>query len=78
MLNQVHTMKAQVGVEVELHTLLASVLDRGKWLASYPSYITPREIARYPAPTKISVQCIMVYLFAVHFDYNKSISLCHW
>jgi hypothetical protein len=33
------------GVEVQLHTFLISVLDRGEWLASCPGLFTPRERA---------------------------------
>lgn len=34
-------MKAQVGVEVQLHTVLASVLHRREWLASYSATLYP-------------------------------------
>jgi hypothetical protein len=36
-------MKAHWGVEIQLHTFLASALDGGEWSASRPGRVTPRE-----------------------------------
>jgi len=38
-------MKEYGGVEVQLHTYLASALDRGKWSASRPGCFNSRERA---------------------------------
>jgi hypothetical protein len=38
-------MKEKEGMEVQLHTLLTSTLDEGKWSASHPGFFTARKIA---------------------------------
>jgi hypothetical protein len=38
-----HTMKAEVRVEVQFHSFLASVLDGADWSASWPSHFTARK-----------------------------------
>jgi len=41
-------MKTYGDMEVELHTLLFSPLDRGEWSASCTSHLAPREEAPFP------------------------------
>ena len=41
----VHAMKADGGVEILLHSLLTSALDRGKWSALCPQLFTSKERA---------------------------------
>jgi len=36
-------MKVCWGVEIQLHAFLTMALGGGEWLASCPSYFTPRE-----------------------------------
>jgi hypothetical protein len=38
-----HAMKTYVGMEVQLHTLLTSAIDGGKWSVSRPGRFIPSE-----------------------------------
>jgi hypothetical protein len=43
-----NTMKTCVGLEVQIHVFLTSVLDGGEWLASHPDRFAPAKQPRYP------------------------------